>query len=84
MRKAIVVSMSLVILAVSGSASLAARKHHHRMVAATPVMVTAMGPAGPGVQPGTADYDKYVKNLRDSGYDTKKNFNADGTMRIRY
>jgi hypothetical protein len=28
----------------------------------------------------SADRDLYIKNLRDSGYDTKKNFNANGTI----
>jgi hypothetical protein len=28
----------------------------------------------------SADRELYIKNLRDSGYDTKKNFNANGTI----
>jgi len=44
-------------------------------------------PMMPGAGPMTAtatnpDYDKYMKNLRDSGYDPKKDYVA-GRMRVQ-
>jgi hypothetical protein len=44
------------------------------------------GRPSPVVWPGnvsSSDRDQYSKNLRDSGYDTKKNFNANGTIRTQ-
>jgi hypothetical protein len=35
--------------------------------------------AGPGVR--SKDYDMYMKNLHDSGYDPKKDFMPDGNIR---
>jgi hypothetical protein len=29
------------------------------------------------------DHDRYVKNLHDSGYDPKGNFNANGTIKTQ-
>jgi len=31
----------------------------------------------------SSDRDQYVKNLRDSGYDRKKDFNSNGTVRTQ-
>ena len=90
MSKTILVGLSLALL--STSAALAMHKHHHhRMVnprgmsAAAPMMPGAAPPAMPGPMPATAanpDYDKYMKNLRDSGYDPKKDYIA-GRMRVQ-
>jgi hypothetical protein len=44
-----------------------------------------LGPS-PVVWPGgvsSSDRDMYVKNLRDSGYDRKKDFNPNGTIRTQ-
>ena len=72
--------VSLVILTVSTSAALAAQRTHryHPMNANA-----AMGPA-PMALPGDVnsnDYTMYMRNLHDSGYNPKNDFNPDGTMR---
>jgi len=46
----------------------------------------AGGGLSPVVWPGgvsSSDRDQYVKNLRDSGYDRKKDFNPNGTVRTQ-
>ena len=84
MSKTILVGLSLALL--STSAALAMHKHHHhRMV--NPRGMSAAAPMMPGAGPMTAaaanpDYDKYMKNLRDSGYDPKKDYIA-GRMRVQ-
>ena len=77
MMKGILVSLA--ILTLSTSAALAAQRTYHRpamnasaRVAPAPVMW--MG----GVSSG--DRDMYIRNLHDSGYDRKKNFNASGNV----
>jgi len=42
----------------------------------------AMG-AMPATQGESSDFDKYMKNLRDSGYDPKKDYTAVGTVRVQ-
>lgn len=71
MRKSILVSLSLAILTASTSAGLAARRHHHYQAANPP-----MGASG-------SDYAQYMQNLRDSGYDPKKDYTAAGTVRTQ-
>ena len=82
MSKNILVGLSLALL--STSAGLAAHRHHHHRILNPRGMSAAapMVPAGPMAANG--DYDKFVKNLHDSGYDKKKDYNPDGTMRIHY
>jgi hypothetical protein len=74
--------LALAILALSTSAALAAqhRTHHprHAMnafagVAASPVVWTG------GVS--SSDRALYTKNLHDSGFNPKDNFNANGTIK---
>jgi hypothetical protein len=79
MMKGILVSLA--ILTLSTSAALAAQRTYHRpamnasaRVAPAPAPVMWMG----GVSSG--DRDMYTRNLRDSGYDRKKNFNASGNV----
>jgi hypothetical protein len=44
---------------------------------------------GAGYQPGvwgpvsSKDYDLYIKNLHDAGYDPKNNYNANGTLKVQ-
>src|SRR3984893_7410211 len=80
--------IGLAVLTLSTSAALAAQRTHHRhainaygsvgaspvvpSVSATPVLWTG------GVN--SSDHATYVKNLHDSGYNPKNNFNANGNM----
>ena len=55
---------------------------------APPTNPNAFGGVGPspviwqgGVS--SSDRDQYTRNLRDSGYDPKKNFNANGNIRVQ-
>ena len=55
---------------------------------ARPMYPNAFAGGGPSpvVWPGgvsSSDRDQYVKNLRDAGYDRKKDFNANGTVRTQ-
>jgi hypothetical protein len=74
--------ISLAVLTLSTSAALAAQRIHHRhamnanaSVAASPVVWTG------GVS--SSDHATYVKNLHDSGYDPKNNFNANGILKTQ-
>ena len=71
--------VSLAILTLSTSVALAAQRTHHRNA------MNAFAATGPspviwtgGVSSG--NHATYMKNLRESGYDTKKNFNAAGNL----
>jgi hypothetical protein len=73
--------VGLAILTLSTSAALAAQRTHHRhamnayaAVPATPAPATWTG----GVS--SSDHAMYIRNLRDSGYNTKNNFNASGNL----
>jgi 3,4-dihydroxy-2-butanone 4-phosphate synthase len=77
MTKSILVSLA--ILTLSTSAALAAHRTHHRNamnafagVAASPVVWTG------GVS--SSDRALYIRNLHDSGYNLKNNFNASGNV----
>jgi hypothetical protein len=80
--------ISLAVLTLSTSAALAAQRTHHRhamnaypSVSASPV-VPSVG-ASPVLWTGgvsSSDHATYVKNLHDSGYNTKNNFNASGNV----
>ena len=55
---------------------------------ARPMNQNAFAGAGPSpvVWPGgvsSSDRDQYTRNLRDAGYDPKKNFNANGNIRTQ-
>jgi hypothetical protein len=77
MTKSILVSFAILTLATSGA--LAAQRTYHRpaMNAPAPVAPSPVIWMG-GVS--NSDRDLYIRNLRDSGYDTKKNFNANGNL----
>ena len=74
--------ISLAVLTLSTSAALAAHRTHHRhamnasgSVGASPVVSTG------GVS--SSDRAQYIKNLHDSGYDPKNNFDAKGNLRVQ-
>jgi 3,4-dihydroxy-2-butanone 4-phosphate synthase len=77
MTKSILVSLA--VLTLSTSAALAAHRTHHRhamnaytSVGASPVVWTG------GVS--SSDRAMYIRNLHDSGYNTKNNFNKSGNL----
>jgi hypothetical protein len=70
----------LAILTLSTSAALASQhtRHVRAMNANASMGAAPMGAAGPA---SAKDHDTYMKNLHDSGYDPKGDFNKDGTLR---
>ena len=93
MTKSILVSFA--ILALSTSAALAATHHrtHHRAAMnaydmAGPPVESPVG-WGPGMSPmgwggvNNSDYTTYMKNLHDSGYNPKNNYDSNGTLRTQ-
>jgi hypothetical protein len=78
MKSIIVISLSIALV----TPALAAKKHHHHYArpvsqpAQPPSM--AMGMMGPTT---SADYQQYLKNLRDSGYDPKNDYQSNGVIR---
>lgn len=92
MTKSILVSLA--ILTLSTSVALAAQRTHHSRAMNPSASAAAMNPSpfggvggpSPVVWQGgvsSSDRDQYVKNLRDSGYDRKKDFNPNGTVRTQ-
>ena len=91
--------ISLAILTLSTSVALAAQRTHHSRAVKPNASTAAMNPnpyarpmypAGGGPSPvvwpggvSSTDRDQHVKNLRDSGYDRKKDFNPNGTIRTQ-
>jgi hypothetical protein len=92
MTKSILVSLA--ILTLSTSVALAAQRTHHRQamnanagVGAAGVGAAGVGAAGVGASPvlwtggvSSSDRAMYLRNLHDSGYNTKNNFNANGNV----
>ena len=72
----------ITILALSTSGDLAAQRTHHRH--ASPALLTSEGARGLNayaVGPGNSnDSAMYLKNLRDSGYNPKNNFDEFGNV----
>jgi hypothetical protein len=82
MTKSILVSLA--ILTLSTSVALAAQRTHHRQAMNANAGV---GAAGVGASPvlwtggvSSSDRAMYLRNLHDSGYNTKNNFNANGNV----
>lgn len=80
MAKSILVIIT--ILALSTSGALAQRNHHRY---ASPALVPSEGAGRPNayaVSPGNSNgRSMYIKNLRDSGYDPKNDFDRFGNER---
>jgi hypothetical protein len=80
MTKSILISLA--VLTLSTSAALAAQRTHHRQTmnaygsaSVSPVVWTG------GVSSG--DRATYFRNLHDSGYDAKNNFDAKGNLKTQ-
>jgi hypothetical protein len=85
MTKSILVSLA--VLTLSTSAALAAHPTHHRHAIHRHAM---NAPAGVGASPvvwtggvSSSDHATYIRNLHDSGYDPKGNFDAKGNVRTQ-
>jgi hypothetical protein len=77
MTKSILVTLA--VLTLSTSAALAAQRTHHRQA----MDASASMGAPPVIWMGgvsSTDRDLYIKNLHDSGYNPKNNFNANGNI----
>jgi hypothetical protein len=70
----------ITILALSTSGALAAQRTHHRH--ASPALLPKSGGLNAyAVGPGHSnDHDMYIKNLRDSGYNPKNDFDSSGNV----
>jgi len=74
--------ISLAVLTLSTSAALAAQRTHHRHAMNTPASVRASPVVGT-VGVSSSDHATYMRNLHDSGYDPKNNFNANGSLKTQ-
>lgn len=91
MNKSILVSLA--ILSLSTSVALAAQRAHHgramkpnaSAAATNPNAFAGGGPSPVGWQGGvsSSDRDLYIRNMHDSGWDRKKDFNPNGTIRTQ-
>ena len=71
----------ITILALSTSGALAAQRIHHRH--ASPALLPSEGSRGLNAYaagPGNSNDSLYIKNLRDSGYNPKNNFDEFGNV----
>ncbi|MEA2911031.1 MAG: hypothetical protein QOJ15_3112 [Bradyrhizobium sp.] len=80
MTKSILISLA--VLTLSTSAALAAHRTHHRHA------MNANGSVGasPAVWMGgvsSSDHATYIRNLHESGYDPKNNFDAKGMLKTQ-
>jgi hypothetical protein len=91
MKKSILISVA--ILTLSTSAALAAHRTHHARAVnpnasaaatnANAFAATGATPAGWWGGANSSDRAMYGKNLHDSGYNPKDNFNANGTVKTQ-
>ena len=79
MTKSILVSLAILTLATS--AALAAQRTHHRH-AMNAIAGVSPSPVGWWGGVNSNDRTMYLKNLHDSGYNTKNNFNAVGNVSV--
>ena len=81
MTKTKTILVGLAVLTLSTSAALAAHRIHHQRAMNAYGAMQAPAPAGPWMGgASSSDHDMYLRNLRDSGYNPKNNFNANGTV----
>jgi hypothetical protein len=84
MTKSILVSLAVV--ALSTSAALAAHPTHHRHAMNAHAGMGAGVAPSPGVWAGgvsSGDHTTYIRNLHESGYDPKNNFDAKGILKAQ-
>jgi hypothetical protein len=85
MTKSILISVA--VLTLSTSVALAAHRTHRHHPAMNASANASVGPPGVGASPvlwtggvSSSDREMYFKNLHDSGYNPKNNFNASGNV----
>jgi hypothetical protein len=71
-----------------GRYALKHHPHQHEAMNASPVVGAPppIGAPSPVIWPGavsSSDHADYVKNLRESGYNPKNDFNANGTVKVQ-
>ena len=83
MTKSILVSLAILTLSTSGALAAQHRTHHRQAMNANAAMPAPASPVGwmGGVSSG--DRTMYMKNLHDSGYDPKNNFDAKGILKTQ-
>ncbi len=92
MNKTILVGLAILLVSTSAASAWTHQSRAHPNASAAAMIPNSYGrPANayaamgapPAAVPGvsTKDYDMYMKNLRDSGYDPKNDFTKTGTMR---
>ncbi len=95
MNKTVLVGVAILTLTTSAASALTHRTHHSRtMKPNTPAVAMSRSPyagprayaaagAPPAAMPGMSskNQEMYMKNLHDSGYNPKNDFNKDGTIR---
>jgi hypothetical protein len=74
--------VSLTVLSLSASAALAAHPTHHRHAVNAHATV-APSPVDSMVGMGNNDHATYLKNLHDSGYNPKNDFDANGVIKTQ-
>jgi hypothetical protein len=84
--------LAITILALTTSGAWAAHHrthHHHQAMNASPVAGAPppmMGATSPVIWPGGvngSDHADHIKSLRESGYNPKNDFNANGTVKTQ-
>jgi hypothetical protein len=90
MTRSILVGLAILTLSTSGASAWSHRTHHyHHSQAMNAYGSVAAPPAYGGVAASpfvgmggasSSDHAMYLRNLHDSGYNPRNNFNANGTM----
>jgi hypothetical protein len=83
MTKTILVCLAVVTLSTSGALAAQHRTHHRQAMNANAAMPAPASPVGWMGGVSSSDRAQYIKNLHDSGYNPKNNFNANGTIKTQ-
>jgi hypothetical protein len=88
MAKSILAIITILALSTSGALAHKAKTHHRHAMHARAAVVAPppLGAPSPVVWTGgvsSSDRTMYLKNLHDSGYNPKNNFNSNGTIKTQ-
>jgi hypothetical protein len=78
MTRSIVIGLAIFTLSTSAALAVHRTHHHHAMNASAAAPATPAPSMIGGVS--SSDHAMYMKNLHDSGYNPKNDFNAAGNM----
>jgi hypothetical protein len=86
MPKSILAAVAVLALSTSGALATHHRTHHHQAMNASPAGAPPpmMGTPSPFVPMGgvnASDHADHIKSLRESGYNPKDDYNANGTIK---